>query len=309
MRSSLWSLSLLLALPAAAEPEKELTLDLGEGVTMEFVLIPAGSFMMGSPENEEGRGADEGPQHEVTIAEPFYMGKFEVTNAQYRRFNPKHKSRVYKEYGAEHDLNGDDQPAVFVHWKMSEWFCDWLAEQIDGKYRVRVPSEAQWEYAARGGDDRLYPWGNEWPPPNGAGNFADAAIQRDIGKYWASVGDYDDKFAVTAPVGSFEPNPYGLYDMAGNAWEWCEDLWHKNYEGAPTDGSSWDPDYICERKRLRCVRGGAWHTFRREVLRTAYRGNIYFKYDAVRRLSQGYDHVGFRVVLVDPSEEKPESTP
>lgn len=85
--------------------------------------------------------------------------------------------------------------------------------------------------------------------------------------------------------------------MAGNAWEWCLDTWHKNYEGAPTDGSAWDPDFVFEKKRLMPLRGGAWHTFRRELLRTAYRGNIHFKYDAVNKRSIGYDHIGFRVVL------------
>ena len=143
-------------------------------------------------------------------------------------------------------------------------------------------------------------WGNAWPPPKGAGNFADASTHREFGIYWPKVENYDDGYHVTAPVGSFAPNPYGLYDMGGNAWEWCEDVFHKNYEGAPTDGSSWAPDYVCDIKRLRPIRGGAWHSFRKGVLRTAYRGNIHFKYDSVRKIAQGYDHVGFRVVLLEP---------
>ena len=148
-----------------------------------------------------------------------------------------------------------------------------------------------------GGDGRRYPWGNTWPPPPLAGNFADTEAQKQIGKYWPVVPQYSDGFAVTAPVGSFAPNPFGLYDMAGNAWEWCLDRWHSSYEGAPTDGSAWDPDYVCEKKQLLPVRGGGWHSFRQSVLRSAYRGNIYFKYDAVNRRSQGYDHIGFRVAL------------
>ncbi len=293
-------LTLAPAFLAAADDEpKTLELDLGEGVTMEFVRIPPGSFLMGSPEDEEGRGKDEGPQHRVTISKPFYLGKYEVTNAQYRRYEPRHNSRWYTEYERQYALNGDDQPAVMVHWKMTEWFCDWLTQQTGGKFKARLPSEAEWEYAARGGDQRLYPWGNEWPPPRGAGNFADQAARKEIGKYWAAVPAYDDGYAVTAPVGSFAPNPFGLHDMAGNAWEWCLDTWHGDYNGAPDDGSAWDPDFICAKKRLRPVRGGGWHSFRREVLRSAYRGNIFFKYDAVNRRSQGYDHIGFRVLLAD----------
>lgn len=295
---------LLVTLTLSSLRAAELSLDLGEGVTMEFVQIPAGTFQMGSPEDEEGRNKDEGPVHEVTFKKPFYMGKYEVTNAQYRRFQPKHNSKWYEENGTRFTLNDDQQPAVFVHWKMTEWFCDWLTEKTDGKFRARLPSEAEWEYAARGGDNRKYPWGNQWPPPKDAGNFADTPIQNKIGIYWATVGNYDDTFPVTAPVGSFPPNPYGLHDLAGNAWEWCEDGWHKNYEGAPTDGTSWEPDFIASIKRHRPVRGGAWHTFRKSVLRTAHRGNIHFRHDAVRRLSQGYDHIGFRVVLGDPNQKK-----
>ncbi len=285
----------------AKELPKELSIDLGEGVKIEFVRIPAGSFQMGSPEDEEDRNKDESPRHQVTIAKPFYMGKYEVTNAQYRRFAERHNSKWYMENEKKYDLNGDDQPAVFVHWKMTEWYCAWLKEKLEGRFHVRLPSEAEWEYAARGGDNRRYPWGNEWPPPKGAGNFADASNQKEMGIYWPSAENYEDGFPVTAPVGSFAPNPFGLYDMGGNAWEWCEDVFHKNYEGAPTDGSSWDPDFICDKKRLRPIRGGAWHSFRKSVLRTAYRGNIHFKYDAVRKIAQGYDHVGFRVVLVEPA--------
>ena len=276
---------------------KLITVDLGEGVQIDFVQIPAGSFMMGSPEDEEGRGNDEGPQHRVTIAKPFYMGRFEVTNAQFRRFLPKHNSKWYTEYEKKFDLNGDDQPAVQIHWKHTEWFCEWLNERLDGNLKARLPSEAEWEYAARGGDDRLYPWGNDWPPPPGAGNFSDITLQTKIGKYWEAVPDYDDGFHVTAPVGSFEPNPYGLYDMAGNAWEWCQDTWHRDYTGAPSDGAAWDPDFVFAKKKLVPMRGGGWHSFRQPVLRTAYRGNIYFKYDSINKRAIGYDHTGFRVVL------------
>ena len=276
---------------------KTISLDLGGGVKMDFVRIPAGSFLMGSPEVEEGRLADEGPQHRVTISQPFYMGKYEVTNAQFRRFAPKHNSRWYMEYDKKFSLNDDNQPAVMIHWKHTEWFCNWLNERIDNKFVARLPSEAEWEYAARGGDGRLYPWGNEWPPPKGAGNFADATAQEKLGKYWAVVPKYNDGYHVTAPVGSFKPNPYGLYDMGGNAWEWCLDTWHRDYTSAPVDGSAWDPDFIFEKKRLMPMRGGGWHSFRQSVLRSAYRGNIYFKYDAVNKRSIGYDHTGFRVVL------------
>ena len=283
---------------ALGDDRETVSIDLGEGVKMEFVKIPAGSFFMGSPEDEEGRKKDESPRHKVTIAKPFYMGKYEVTNAQFRRFQP-HNSKWYLEYEKKFDLNGDNHPAVFIHWKHTEWFCDWLTKQTGGKYQARIPSEAEWEYAARGGDGRIFPWGNQWPPPKGAGNFSDATAQRKIGKYWESVPNCDDGYEVTAPVGRFSPNPFGLYDMAGNVWEWCIDIYHPNYQGAPTDGSAWDPDYIFAKKKLVCIRGGGWHSFRRSILRCAYRGNIHFKYDSINRRAIGYDHTGFRVVLVE----------
>ncbi len=258
--------------------EKELTLDLGGGVKMELVLIPAGEFIMGSPESEEARDNDEGPQHRVRIARPFYMGKYEVTNRQYRRFKSDHDSGSYRGVS----FNDDDQPVVNVSWRDAKAFCDWLSRQSGRE--VRLPSESEWEYACRGGDGRVFPWGNNWPPSGLAGNYTDETAK---GKFsdWSFIQGYRDGYAGTAPVGSFAANPFGLYDMGGNVWEWCEDWYHGDYNGAPTDGRAWTSGGDQSR---RVLRGGSWGSNVRGGLRSANRS----------RNSPDYrnDFIGLRVV-------------
>ena len=245
-------LVLVLATSCPGE-DATVSLDLGEDVTMEFVRIPAGSFLMGSPEDEEGRLADEGPQHRVTIAKPFYIGKYEVTNAQFRRFEPRHNSRWYEEYGKRIDLNSDEQPAVMIHWKHTEWFCDWLNEQIKGQFVARLPSEAEWEYVARAGTDTRYSFGDT----------IDCAKAR----YGHADGDCGSA-KESSPVGSFEPNPWGLFDVHGNAWEWVADCHNPSPEGAPTDARA-RSDGDCSR---RMYRGGAWSSVP-DWLRASFRGD------------------------------------
>lgn len=195
-----------------------------------MVVIPAGSFLMGSP---AGEGADdEHPQHRVTLAEPFALGKYEVTFEEYERFASA-KARKHPE---DRGWGRGRRPVINVSWKDARDYAAWLSEQTGKRYRL--PTEAEWEYAARAGSQTAYWWGQAI----GKGN----ANCDGCGSQW------DDK--QTAPVGSFKPNPWGLYDTAGNVWEWEQDCYHDSYQGAPEDGSAWE-EAGCPR---RVIRGGSW---------------------------------------------------
>ena len=193
---------------AAAEgpSPQSLQLDLGGKVKMELVLVPAGEFMMGSPPGEKERQVCETPVHKVRISRAFYMGKYEVTNAQYRRFRPGHHSGW---------LDGDDQPALFVSWYDADAFCRWLSAKANKT--VRLPTEAEWEYACRAGTATRFYSGDRI---NGHMRSADLA----------KVGWYGGNSAGRShPVGQKPPNAFGLYDMHGNAWEWCQDWYAEDY--------------------------------------------------------------------------------
>ena len=218
-----------------------------EATGMEFVFVPGGCFQMGSPKSEDGRYDDEGPQHKVCL-DGFWMGKYEVTNAQYRRFKPDHKNYEYE----GKSLNGDDQPVVMVSWNDAHAFTAWMAKQGRGEFRL--PTEAEWEYAARAGTTTARYWGDN---PDDACNYANVGDQT-AKKIWTNwtIHDCNDDYAVTAPVGQFEPNAFGLYDMLGNVWEWCQDTYYENYNGAPTDGSAWGS--LGDKKANMLLRGGSW---------------------------------------------------
>jgi formylglycine-generating enzyme required for sulfatase activity len=212
------------------------TEDLGNGVTLEMVYIPEGRFLMGSPETEKGRNSDEGPQHQVTL-EPFYMGKYPVTQAQYKAVMGKNPS-YFKSW-----FKGKNRPVEQVSWHDAVEFCKRLSEMTGRTYRL--PSEAQWEYAIRAGTTTPFYFGETITSKlaNYNGNYTYAS---------ESKGVYRGK---TTDVGSFPPNAFGLYDMHGNVWEWCADTWHDNYDGAPTDGSVWEEDTS---RNNRVLRGGSW---------------------------------------------------
>jgi formylglycine-generating enzyme required for sulfatase activity len=210
----------------------------------EMVVVPAGSFVMGSAENEEGRNDDEGPQHTVTIGKPFAISKFEVTFEQWDACSDLGACRKV----GDSDWGRGNRPVINLAWEDAQDYANWLAKTTGKNYRL--VSEAEWEYATRAGSKTAYYWGDTI----GTGN----ANCYGCGSRW------DGK--QTAPVGSFPPNAFGLYDMAGNVYQWLQDCYRDSYVGAPTDGSAWTRD----RCPARAVRGGAFFD-RPQSLRTANR--------------------------------------
>ena len=244
----------------------------------EMVVIPAGSFMMGSPDIEKGRQPDgrEGPVHEVRIGYPYALGKHELTRGEFSRFAAAsgYKTEAERTNGcAEWDGKAwvldasknwrnpgfpqtDSHPVVCVSWNDAQAYLTWLNKKVPGK-GFRLPSEAEWEYAARAGQGTaLYPWGDDAGNSKicGFANGMDTIGKAQVPVPW-SAASCGDGYAYTAPAGSFKANDFGLYDMHGNAWEWVQDVWHKNYQGAPRDGSAWVNGGDQAR---RVLRGGAW---------------------------------------------------
>jgi formylglycine-generating enzyme required for sulfatase activity len=207
----------------------------------EMVVVPAGSFTMGSPDGESGRLDYEGPQHRVAIRQAFAVGKFEVTFAEW--------DVCAADGGCVRDKVANDggwgrgrRPAINVSWNDAKEYVIWLSRKTAKSYRLL--SEAEWEYVARAGTTTRYSFGDD---------FANASANNDKNQ--------------TVIVGQYPKNAFGLHDMHGNVKEWVEDTWHPNYEGAPTDGSAWsggDP-------ALRVMRGGSWHEAPLS-LRSAFRG-------------------------------------
>ena len=202
--------------------------------------------MVGSPSGEAGRFDNEGPVHEVCV-DGFWLGKYEVTNGQYRKYKPGHSSKDFQ----GRSLNSDRQPAVDMSWNDAKGFAAWLSGKGNGKFRL--PTEAEWEYAARAGTRTARYWGDS---PDQACTFANVADQS-ADRQWPNwtVHNCDDGHAVAAPVGSFRPNNFGLYDMLGNAWEWCENVYDKN---AYTSHSRQEPRSTSGGS-VRVVRGGGWN--------------------------------------------------
>ncbi|MGH9847208.1 MAG: SUMF1/EgtB/PvdO family nonheme iron enzyme, partial [Blastocatellia bacterium] len=203
------------------------------GVKLEMIRVPAGSFQMGSPENEPERASDEGPQHRVTVS-GFSIGKFEVTQAQWKAVMGSNPS----------NFKGDNLPVENVSWNDAKEFCRKLS-QLTGK-QYRLPTEAEWEYAARAGTTTPFAFGSSL-------SSQQANFDGNSPYGGAAKGVYRQK---TMPVGSFAANAFQLHDMHGNVWEWCEDVWHENYNGAPSDGSSW---LSGGDSSSRVLRGGSWY--------------------------------------------------
>ena len=212
-----------------------------------FRWIPGCCFKMGSPSNEKGRGSDEGPVHEV-CPDGFWMGIYEVTNAQYRKYKSKHNSGSFKACS----LNDDNQPAVYVSWEDAKAFAMWLTRQNGGQYEFRLPTEAEWEYACRAKTETARFWGENPDDACRYANVADRAAKSYLSNW--TIHNCEDGYGVTAPAGSLEPNSFGLYDMLGNVWEWCEDTYSRD---AHSKHRRNNPIYNGAGV-YRVIRGGSW---------------------------------------------------
>ena len=240
-----------------------------------MVAIRPDRFLMGSPENKKDRQSDESPQHVVTIPNPFAISRCEITVGQFKQFVQETNHRTTAEengkgcfvWNAEKKqaeqlpernwknpgfAQTDAHPVVCVSWDDTTAYVKWLSHRTGAVYRL--PTEAEWEYVARAGTKtvRFYQDDKQCDYANGAGQEAKFIV--DSG--WV-LAECSDSHVYTAPVASFGENQFGLFDMLGNVWEWTEDCWHGNYQGAPQDGSAWkDADGgDCNR---RVVRGGSW---------------------------------------------------
>ncbi|MBV9861288.1 MAG: SUMF1/EgtB/PvdO family nonheme iron enzyme [Alphaproteobacteria bacterium] len=217
---------------------------------LEMVVVPAGNFMMGSPPDEQGRQDSEDKEHPVAIGAPFAVSRFEVTFAEWDACTALGGCPYQP---ADEGWKGDRQPVINVNWNDAKLYAAWVSGETGQPYRLL--SEAEWEFAARGGTATPYSWGAEI-----GDNKADC---RRCGSPW----DYRQP----APVGSFAANAFGLYDMHGNVWEWVEDCWHANYDGAPRDGSAWTS--ACADAASHVVRSGAWNDLPADLRAAArYRG-------------------------------------
>lgn len=211
---------------SAMEPavgKKELPLDCGNGIAMKLVLIPAGEFTMGSPDEEKGRSGDEDPQHRVVITKPFYMGAFDVTQAQYKAVMGENPSY----------FKGAENPVEDVSWNDAMSFCERLSEKTH--LRIRLPTEAEWEYACRAGSRTKFSFGSD---------------DRFLGDYGWYESNSSGK---THEVGLKKPNAWGLYDMQGNVWEKCQSL-KRSYPFQVADGRE-----DLNASGLRVLRGGSWY--------------------------------------------------
>ena len=225
---------------------------LGNGVALDLVMVPGGTFTMGSPVAEAERQDTEGPQHQVTI-QPFLMGKYPVTQAQWKAVAAL--PEVARDLNSDPaNFKGDNRPVEQVSWDDAIEFCQRLSKHTGRKYRL--PSEAEWEYACRAGTTTPFHFGSTITTDvaNYRGTYWEYNGRTYSGSYGQGPkGEYRQK---TTDVGCFSANGFGLYDMHGNVWEWCLDHWHDTYEGAPTDGSVW---LSSNESNSRLQRGGSWH--------------------------------------------------
>jgi formylglycine-generating enzyme required for sulfatase activity len=253
---------------------------LGNGITLSMNLIPPGKFMMGSLDNELGRAVDEAPQHFVTLAQDFFMGRYAITQAQWKAVAAMPK--------VERDLpptpsyfQGDNRPIGQINWYEAVEFCSRLAKTSGRPYRL--PTESEWEYACRAGTTTPFHFGE--------------FISIDLANYRETVTEYGgithlenygnvskkESHEETTDVGSFGvSNAFGLYDMHGNILEWCQDTWHDSYQGNAEDGSAWIGE-----NDTRVLRGGSWKDAPYDC-RSAFRN--------WSTADDNYNDVGLRVV-------------
>jgi formylglycine-generating enzyme required for sulfatase activity len=302
------------------------SVDLGDPDKLRLVLVPPGKFLMGSPENEQGRCEDE-QQHEVEITKPFYIGKHAVTRGQFRRFV---EDSGYKTEAEQEGKGGgayvakskglydqvansswrdpgfeqtDVHPVVNVSWKDARAFCAWLCEKTGKEFRL--PTEAEWEYCCRAGTTTRFYGGDKDTSLERTANIADLSLKQqwdysNLGNKdwqkliseWIDRASWDNGYPFTAPVGKFRPNAFGLHDMHGNVWEWCQDLYGQDYYRESTQVDPQGPSAGSHR----VLRGGAFDCVPRGC-RAADRG----RYEPARRTYR----IGFRVVCVQQASGRP----
>jgi formylglycine-generating enzyme required for sulfatase activity len=265
------------------------SLELGGGLRMEFVRIPAGSFIMGDPQG----GEDETPGCAVEIRDSFWMARFEVTNEQYRQFDPRHDSRfehrtswIFSDAYVGWPLNQPRQPVVRVSWDEARGFCQWLSARAG--VRVNLPTEAQWEYACRAGTATPWHYGGPDADFSAFANLGDASLKRLADEGWRPKAPdlvprdnrFNDGSLVTAEVGSYRPNAWGLHDLHGNAAEWTR----STLQPYPC---AWQAEGPAGEK---VVRGGSWRD-RPKNCRSSSR----LSYPAYQKIY----NVGFRVIIED----------
>jgi formylglycine-generating enzyme required for sulfatase activity len=265
LAANVWPYALKAPAEQALAPQasfRECAPEQGKDYCPQMVVVPAGSFMMGSSTTEQGHEKVEEPQHTVTIAKPFAVSKYQLT---FDEWDTCVSYGDCPQGASDSGLGRGQQPVINVTWDDAQRYVAWLSKMTGKTYRLL--SEAEYEYATRAGTTTAYPWGDE------------------IGNNNANCNGCGSKWdgRQTAPVGSFASNQFGLYDMVGNVFEWIEDCVHGNYNGAPTDGSAWIEGGNC---KSRILRGGSWGDAP-DGLRSAFR----FGYSSVLR-----DHYfGFRV--------------
>ncbi len=307
------------------EPPKKVAVDLGGGVRMELTLIPAGEFVMGSAEPADAEVAffektydevlradlfkDEHPRHRVRITRPFYLGTYHVTLGQFRQFvrDSGYKTDAEKDkmgwgwdldkmrsgYNAKYSWRNagfeqtDEHPVVNVSWNDAVAFCMWLSRKEGRTYRL--PTEAEWEYACRAGTTTRYYSGDDPETLAKVANVADATLTAKLPD-WGPAIKASDGYVFTAPVGKFKPNAFGLYDMHGNAWQWCADWFAAEYYAASPADDPTGPDS----GNCRVSRGGSWCDWPSEACSTTRVANT---------PERGDDRFGFRVARA--AEELP----
>ncbi len=277
--------------------QSNMSVDLGSGVKLDLAHIPASEFIMGSATGH----ADEAPRCRVVVGKPYWIGRFEITNEQYARFDPYHDSHVESMHAYQfgihgYPVNSPKQPVVRVSWQRAVAFCQWLSEKT-GR-RVALPTEAQWEYACRAGTDAPFSYGDLNTDFSKFANLADKRLREFALETYVSVRQipnpnkyddwvpkdnrFDDGSFVTTNIGKYQPNAWGLHDMHGNAAEWTRSL----YKPYPYDDQDGRNNPAAEGRRV--ARGGSWYD-------RPYRSTSSFR--AAYQPWQGVFNVGFRVVV------------
>ena len=228
-------------------------------IGMEFVLIPAGEFVMGSPVDEKNWYKNEKPVHKVKIEKAFYLGKYLVTQKQWTDIMEINPSK----------FKGDENPVDRISWDSAQEFIKKLNEK-EGTDKYRLPSEAEWEYACRAGTTTRYSFGDD---------------ESEMDEY----GYCDNLDIGSHPVGQKKQNPWRLYDMHGNVWEWMQDKYHDTYEGAPEEGNAREDDSDSF-KTMRVLRGGSWQTSS-----VGCRSSSRFYYPQIARRNSS--RTGFRILM------------